>query len=221
MSGEATTPPVVLDEQTRALIESLIQSGVQTALAAQAANSSRAHAAADDPTIGQVTGGDTGAGAPAIAAGDGGGRGGGATADDAQEGDDSDDRDPQPDRGGGDSGPGGSSGDGGGGDSDLDGETENSDQAFTVPWYEARRGEEIAPRFEIPDRFDPRYPIGFAAESIAHYRTFCVGGASPGRESEAKALYMNAAYLTEVSNALAQTVRRFKALESRVPSFTP
>jgi hypothetical protein len=64
------------------------------------------------------------------------------------------------------------------GDSALDGESEYSDQAFTVRWYEARRGESIAPRFNIPDRFDSRYTIGFEAESIAHYKTFCVGGAS-------------------------------------------
>jgi hypothetical protein len=53
---------------------------------------------------------------------------------------------------------------------------------------------------------------------MAHYGTFCVGGASPGRESEANTLYTNAAYLTEVSNALAQGFRSFKALESRVPA---
>jgi hypothetical protein len=36
MSGEGTTPPVVLDKQTLALIEILIQTGVQAALAAVA-----------------------------------------------------------------------------------------------------------------------------------------------------------------------------------------
>jgi hypothetical protein len=52
---------------------------------------------------------------------------------------------------------------------------------------------------------------------VAHYRTFCTGAASAGREAEANALYANAAYLTEVTNALAATVRRLKALEARVP----
>jgi hypothetical protein len=177
MSGEGTTPPVVLDEQTRALIESLIQSGVHTALAARAAASPGAHAASDDPAVGQVTGGDAVAGAPATATED---RSGRATADDAHEGDERDARDPQPDRGGVDSEPGDSGRDSGGGVSDLDGEPASSDQAFTVDWYEARRGEEIAPRFEIPERFDPRYPIGFTVVSIVHYRTFCVGGNEPG-----------------------------------------
>jgi hypothetical protein len=51
-----------------------------------------------------------------------------------------------------------------------------------------------------------------------HYKTFCFGGASPGRESEANALYNSAAYLTEISNALDETVRTLKALESRVPA---
>jgi hypothetical protein len=90
--------------------------------------------------------------------------------------------------------------------------------AFTVPWYEARRGESIAPRFNIPDHFDLRYPIGLEAESVAHYRTFCAGGASAGREAAANALYASAAYLTGVSNALAESARRLKAIEVRVPS---
>jgi hypothetical protein len=105
-----------------------------------------------------------------------------------------------------------------GGDSAGDGEAKNSDQAFTVPWYEARRGESIAPRFNIPDRFDSRYTIGFESESVAHYRTFCAVGASARREAEASALYASAAYLTEVSNALAKTARQLKAIEARVPS---
>jgi hypothetical protein len=168
MSGEGTTPPNVLDGQTRALIESLIQSGVHTALAARAAASSGAHAASDGPAVGQVTGGVAGACAPATALED---RGGRATADDAQAGDERDERDaraPQTDRGGVDSEKGDSGRDSGGGVSDLGGEAATSDQAFTVAWYKARREEEIAPRFEIPDRFDSRYPIGFAAESIVH-----------------------------------------------------
>jgi hypothetical protein len=104
-----------------------------------------------------------------------------------------------------------------GGDSAGDGEAENSDQAFNVPLYEARRGESIAPRSNILDRFDSRYPIGFEAEFVAHYRTLCAGAASVGREAEANALYAIAAYLTEVSNALAETARRLKAIEARVP----
>jgi hypothetical protein len=191
MSGEGTTPPVDLDEQTRALIESLIQSGVQTALGARAAASSGAHAASDGSAVGQVIGGDAVAGAPATATED---RGGRATADDAQAGDERDERDardPQPDRGGVDSEPGDSRRDSGGGVSDLDGAAASSDQAFTVAWYEGRREEEIAPRFEIAERFDPNYPFGFATESIVHYRTFSVGGASSGRESEANGLYNN------------------------------
>jgi hypothetical protein len=88
----------------------------------------------------------------------------------------------------------------------------------SVPWYEARRGEIIAPRFYIPDRFDSRYPIGFEAESVAHYRDFCTGGASAGREAEANALFTSAAYLTEVSNALGGTVRGLRAIGARIPS---
>jgi hypothetical protein len=170
MSGEGTTPPNVLDGQTRALIESLIQSGVHTALAARAAASSGAHAASDGPASDK---------SPVVtrarvrvllrrALED---RGGRATADDAQAGDERDERDaraPQTDRGGVDSEKGDSGRDSGGGVSDLGGEAATSDQAFTVAWYKARREEEIAPRFEIPDRFDSRYPIGFAAESIVH-----------------------------------------------------
>jgi hypothetical protein len=217
MSGEGTTPPVVLDEQTLALIESLIKSGVQTALAARAAASSGAHAASDGPAVGLVNGGDAGAGALATATEE---RGGRATADDAQAGDERDEldaSDPQPDCGGVDSKP-GDSGRDSGGVSNLDVGAATSDQAFNVAWYEARRGEEIAPRFKIHERFDPRYPFGFAAESIVHYRTFCVGGASPGRESEANALSNSAAYLTEISNAIDNTVRTLRAIESRVPA---
>jgi hypothetical protein len=88
----------------------------------------------------------------------------------------------------------------------------------SVPWYEAPRGGSIAPSFNIPDRLDSRFPIGFEAESVAHYRKFCAGGASAGREAAANALYASAAYLTEVRNALAESARRLKAIEARVPS---
>jgi hypothetical protein len=47
MSGEGTTPPIVLDEHTRRLIENLVQSGVQSALVARAADRPRADANAD------------------------------------------------------------------------------------------------------------------------------------------------------------------------------
>jgi hypothetical protein len=89
-------------------------------------------------------------------------------------------------------------------------------QAFTARWYEARCSADIAPRSDIPDRFDPRYPVGFEAEFVAYNRTFCTGVASAGLEAEANALYANSADLTQVTNALAATVRRLKALEARI-----
>jgi hypothetical protein len=81
-----------------------------------------------------------------------------------------------------------------------------------------RRGEIIAPRFKIPDWFDSRYPILCEAESFAHYRTFCTGGARAGREAKANAPYKSAAYLTEVSNPLGETVRGLRAIGDRIPS---
>jgi hypothetical protein len=76
---------------------------------------------------------------------------------------------------------------------------------------------ERKPRLLLFSTNKPRYHIGFAAKSIVHYRAFSVGGAKPGRESEANSLYNNAAYLTEIRNALAETVRSLSAIESRVP----
>jgi hypothetical protein len=140
-----------------------------------------------------------------------------ATAEDARAGDDSDernDRDRQPDRAAGDTGR-----DSGGGESDLDGEAANSDQAIIVAWYEARRREEIAPRLIIPERLDPLFPIEFKADSTSHImEPFASGTANSGRESEANVLYTNATYHTEISKALAKTVRSLSALESRFPA---
>jgi hypothetical protein len=45
MSGEGTAPTAVLDEQTRYLIEGLVQSGVQEELAVRAADRPVVHAA--------------------------------------------------------------------------------------------------------------------------------------------------------------------------------
>jgi hypothetical protein len=212
MSGEGTAPPAVLDEQTRSLIEGLVQSGVQAALAARAAGSPDVDAAGAQSAEEPVTGGDAVADPLSAAAGAGGGfpaearAGASGAGRDSGEGDSEGDDSVAEHRADSD------------GDSAGDGAVENSDQAFTAQWYEARRGESIAPRFNIPDRFDPRYPIGFEAESVAHYRTFCAGGASAGREAEANALYASAAYLTEANNALAETARRLKAIEARIPS---
>jgi hypothetical protein len=209
MSGEGASPPAVLDEQTRALIESLIQTGIQAAITARPTDPPGAHAGPSDAGGGPVASGDAVADPPIPGARAGAGRAGGAQA------------------GGTATDPGDSPGDGssensgaGRGDEigDSDGDSEAADQAFTARWYEARRGDYIPPRFGIPERFDPRYPVGFEAESVAHYRTFCTGAASAGREAEANALYANAAYLTEVTNALTGTVRRLRALESRVPA---
>jgi hypothetical protein len=96
-------------------------------------------------------------------------------------------------------GSGGSQLSGGDGEKDIgdsDGDTEAADHAFSARRYEARRGDDIPPRFDIPEKFDPRYPVGFEAESVAYNRTLYTAAASAGREAEANALYASAAYLT-------------------------
>ena len=79
--------------------------------------------------------------------------------------------------------------------------SEDEGTAFTPAWYEKRRGNRIAPRFTIPERFDPIYPVGFQPEAIHHYDTFG-RGTSSGRATEASNLYSSAAYLTAANNSL-------------------
>jgi hypothetical protein len=86
-------------------------------------------------------------------------------------------------------------------------------QAFTPEWHEACRGRRIPPRFEIPARFDPLYPVAFKAESAEHIQTFRAGGVSAGREGEAGGLYRTAAYLTTISNSLVALGKKCEALE--------
>jgi hypothetical protein len=158
MSGEGTTPPIVPDEHTRALIENLVQSGVQSTLAARAADRPWADANANAQGEHPVAGGNEVAGTSETTGRGDGGHDRGEPADESQAVASSEARDAPLDYGGANR-EGVESGDSG--DSDRDGEAENTDQAFTVPWYEARRGESIALRFDIPGRFDPRYPVGF------------------------------------------------------------
>jgi hypothetical protein len=47
--------------------------------------------------------------------------------------------------------------------------------------YEARRGRPIPPCFDIPPRFDPHYRVAFSAESVAHFQTFGAKNALVGR----------------------------------------
>jgi hypothetical protein len=58
MSGEGASPPAALDEQTRALIESLIQSGIQTAITARPTDPPAAHAGSSGADAGPVPSGD-------------------------------------------------------------------------------------------------------------------------------------------------------------------
>lgn len=82
----------------------------------------------------------------------------------------------------------------------------DSYEPFTPEWYEERRNQHIALRFEIPRRFTTEYPVGFDPESIEHFRTFHSGGTSVGRATEASSLYCTAAYLSEASNDLTDLV---------------
>jgi hypothetical protein len=84
---------------------------------------------------------------------------------------------------------------------------------LTPEWHEACRGRRIPPRFGIPARFDPLYPVAFKAESAEHIQTFRAGGASAGRESEAGGLYRTAAYLSTISNSLVALGKKCEALE--------
>jgi hypothetical protein len=148
MPGEETAPPAVLDEQTRSLTEGLVQSGVRAALALRAAGfpcrgCCRNPFSRDAVAYPQSAAAGTEGGFPAEARAGACGAGHDCCARDS-EGDDS-------------VGENRADSDG---DSPDDGAAENSFQAFAVPWYEARRGESTAPRCSIPDRFDPRYPIG-------------------------------------------------------------
>jgi hypothetical protein len=90
------------------------------------------------------------------------------------------------------------------GDEEEDEEYEDEDdslggpQAFSIAWYEARRGQLIPPRFDIPQCFDLQYSFAFQAESVATFRTFGSGNASFGWEAEATALFSSSVYLTEI-----------------------
>jgi hypothetical protein len=201
MSGDNAQP--ALDDRTRALIASLIETGIESALAARpatllgdgdgaAAQSSSAEPAADSgraeirPRAGgtaEVQGGD------APRDDDGPSEAGGAEEEEDAGEEDADEED---DAGG--------------------------PQAFSAGWYEARRGRRIPPRFEIPRRFDPQYPVAFPAESVAHFQLFGSGNASAGRSGEAAALYNSAAYLTEIANDLAGIGRELESIEALIPS---
>jgi hypothetical protein len=210
MSGEDDAQPV-LDDRTRALIASLIETGIETALAARpatlvgdgngaaaqnpsaelAATSGRAEIRprADDAAEIQGGGGD------GPRDNDGPSEAGEAGGADAEEDDDAAAEDGVED------------------DDDAGGP-----QAFSSGWYEARRGRRIPPRFEIPRRFDPQYPVAFPAESVAHFQLFGSGNASAGRAGEAAALYSTAAYLTEIANDLAGIGRELESVEAIIPS---
>jgi hypothetical protein len=198
MSGEGATPPVVFDEQTRLAIENLIVSNI----AARATDNTVANADAAGDGSEPIAGRDAIADHPRS---EGGGSGRATTA--IQPGDE---------RNGGDSEGSDRSAESGG-ESEGDGIRAAADPAFSSGWYEAHRGEYIRPRFAIPERFDPHYPVNFEPETVRHYRTFCAGAASAGRKSEANALYASAAYVTTIANELGETVRRLHSLESRVP----
>jgi hypothetical protein len=175
MSEDNTQLPA-LDDRTRELIASLVETSVQAALAArpspQRGNGDDAAAripsieidAAPDPNAAQIRAGAGGASEfPA--------QGGGTSEDidrpqeaneDAAEG--SEDKDDE--------------------DVDADDEDAGGPQAFSPAWYEARRGRRIPPRFDVPPRFDPHCPVAFSAESAAHLQTFGAGNASVGRGGE-------------------------------------
>jgi hypothetical protein len=198
MSGEGATPPIVLDEQTRLLVENLVHSTI----AARATDDTVAHADAARDGTEPIAGRDAIAN-PLRGSGGGAGRASLAT----EPGDEGD----------GGSGEGSDRGAESGVESEGDGVRATADPAFSSGWYEAHRGEYIRSRFAIPERFDPHYPVSFEPETVRHYRTFCAGAASAGRESEANALYANAAYVTVIANELGATVRRLESLEARAP----
>jgi hypothetical protein len=172
MSEDNTQLPA-LDDRTRELIARLVETSVQAALAArpspQRGNGNDAAAripsietdAAPDPNAAQIRAGA--GGASEIPA-----RGGSASGDidrpqeadeDAAEGSGEEDDE----------------------DVGADDEDAGGPQAFSPAWYEARRGRRIPPRFDIPARFDPHYPVAFSAESVVYFQTFGAGNASVGR----------------------------------------
>jgi hypothetical protein len=201
MSGDNAKPAV--DDRTRALIASLIETGIESALAARhatfledsdgaaaqspsakpAANSGRAEIHPCAGGTAEVQGGD------APIDDDGLSEAGGAKEEEEA------------------------------GEEDADEEDEaGGPQAFSAGWYEARRGRRIPPRFEIPRRFDPQYPVAFPAESVAHLQLFGSGNASEGRSGEAAALYSSAAYLTEIANDLDGIGRELECIEALIPA---
>jgi hypothetical protein len=167
LSGEGNAPGIsedntqlpALDDRTCNLIASPVETSVQAALAARTSpqRGDGDDAAARIPSIETDTALDPNA--AQIRAGAGGAseisaRGGSAAGDidcpqeadeDAAEG--SGDEDDE--------------------DVDADDEDAGGPQAFIPAWCEARRGRPIHPRFDIPARFDPHYPVAFSAESGA------------------------------------------------------
>jgi hypothetical protein len=208
MSGEDDALPA-LDDRTRQLIASLIETSVQSALAARAAPSigdGRVTAgrgplteseAIPDPDTAAISAGTGGASEVPVR-----GRAPGDTNDPPEAGEE-EGEDEEDDEG-----------------EDIEDADEEDGaggpQAFTPGWYEARRGRNIPPRFNIPQRFDPQYPVAFPAESVAHFQIFGSGNASVGREGEAGALYSSAAYLTEISNGLAYICGQLESVEALV-----
>lgn len=78
---------------------------------------------------------------------------------------------------------------------------------FTRGWHENNRGRRIAPRFVIPARFSPLYPVPFEPESFEHLRIFGAGNAGTGRAEEAAHLYRTAAYITVINNTLVEALQ--------------
>lgn len=64
-----------------------------------------------------------------------------------------------------------------------------------------------------PPRFNPLLPVGFKAETVEHYQTFCTGNASSGRAEEANNLYASAAYATVINNTLSEALRELMRLK--------
>jgi hypothetical protein len=178
MSGSDDALPA-LDEQTRQLIASLIQTGIQSALATRDAPSTgNSNAVAGlDPLADADADADASPGPDAaqISAG-----AGGASA--------------FPARGGSDPGnincPPGTDEDytgGGAADDEDDDDADKGEedvvgpQAFSAGWYATQRGRRIAPRFYIFSRFPPCFPIAFRPESFEPSEIFGGGRASAGR----------------------------------------
>lgn len=61
-------------------------------------------------------------------------------------------------------------------------------QEFSDEWLEAYGGKKIKSLYEVPHRFNEKFPVGFNAESVEHYGILTAGGERKGRESEVSSL---------------------------------